>query len=125
MSGRIIEISMTTTAPHREFIPGTTGWTVDDLEDPEIERLWCQGRYEIVEGVLTQIAAAYFDGGAALQELLYLVRSHVGATSLGGKVATEVDVVLGKLRLPIIDAVYLSREEPREAKSCPCSDWEA
>jgi Uma2 family endonuclease len=31
---------MTTEVAHREFIPGTTGWSVDDLDDPEIERRW-------------------------------------------------------------------------------------
>jgi hypothetical protein len=32
----------------RPFQPGTTGWTVRDLDDPEIERQWFSGRYEIV-----------------------------------------------------------------------------
>src|SRR5207248_1829334 len=105
---------MTTIAPHREFIPGTTGWSVDDLDDPEIERLWFQGRYEIVEGVLTQMAAAYFDGGAALQELLFLVRSQIKARSLGGLIATEVDLILGKLRVPRVDAVYLSPDDQQK-----------
>ena len=86
---------MTIAVEHREFIPGTTGWTVDDLDDPDIEKLWFQGRYEIVEGVLTQMAPAYFDGGSALEELLFLIRTHIEAHKLGGKLATEVDLILG------------------------------
>src|SRR3954447_24217557 len=99
---------MTTVAPNREFVPGTTGWSVDDLDDPAIEAQWLKGRYEIVEGVLTQMPAAYFDGGAALQDLLFVLRAYVETTQLGGKIATEVDLVLGQLRVPRVDAVYLS-----------------
>ena len=102
---------MSVETAHREFVPGTTGWTVDDLDDPEIERLWCLGRYEIVEGVLTQIAAALFEGGSALQELLFILRSHIGSSSSRGKLATEVDLVLGPRRLPTVDAVHLTRED--------------
>jgi len=108
---------MTTAVEHREFKPGTTGWTVDDLDDPEIEKFWLQGRFEIVEGVLTQMAPAYFDGGSALEELLFVLRSHVEAKKLGGKFATEVDVILGKRRLPIVDAVYLSDSDLQKQKN--------
>ncbi len=108
---------MTAEVAHREFLPGTTGWSVDDLDDPEIERLWSQGRYEIVEGVLTQMAAAYFDGGSALQDLLFILRTHVGAAHLGGRFATEVDMILNKRRLPIVDAIYLSPDDQQKQKA--------
>ncbi|HZL38562.1 MAG TPA: hypothetical protein VFC78_24855 [Tepidisphaeraceae bacterium] len=49
----------------RPFIPGTTGWTADDLDDPQIERQWEDGAYEIIEGVLTLMPAAYFAGSNA------------------------------------------------------------
>jgi len=96
---------------HREFIPGTTGWTVDDLDDPEIERLWCQGKYEIVEGVLTQMAPALFDGGSSLQELLFLLRTYIATSQPGSKIATEVDMILGTRRLPRVDALLLSPDD--------------
>ena len=108
---------MTTVAPHREFIPGTTGWTVDDLDDPEIERLWCQGRYEIVEGVLTMMAAAAYDGGIALKRLIRIVDTYTIANGLGDSLATEVDVILNQRRLPVIDAVYLTPDELRRQKA--------
>jgi Uma2 family endonuclease len=99
---------MTLAAAHRKFIPGTTGWTVDDLDDPQIETLWHGGRYEIVEGVLTRMPPAYFDGSSILDELLYVLRAHIETAALGGKLAREVDVILGQRRLPIVDALYLS-----------------
>jgi Uma2 family endonuclease len=102
---------MTTIAPHRRLIPGTTGWTVDDLDDPHIERLWSLGRYEIVEGVLTLMAAAAFDGGLALTRLIRIVSNYTLANGLGDTLATEVDLILNKRRLPIVDAVYLSPDD--------------
>jgi hypothetical protein len=57
----------------KEFEPGTTGWTVDDLNDPAIERQWFAGRYEIVEGVLTTVPPAYVDGALSTGRLLWVV----------------------------------------------------
>src|SRR5437588_2784874 len=108
---------MSVETAHREFIPGTTGWSVDDLDDPQIERLWFQGRYEIVEGVLTVMAAAYFDGGCALENLLFFIRSHIEARQLGWKPATEVDMILNKRRLPRVDAVFLSPDDQEKQKA--------
>ena len=54
----------------RPFRVGTTGWTAADLDDPRIERLWERGAYEIVEGVLTKMTPAYFDGSVARQSLI-------------------------------------------------------
>src|SRR5437899_929176 len=62
--------------PIRPFEPGTTGWTVDDLEDPEISWLWQEGHYEIVEGVLTLMPAAYLDGSLSIRKLLRFVEDH-------------------------------------------------
>jgi len=102
---------MTTAVAHRKFVPGTTGWTADDLDDPEIEKRWMQGRYEIVEGVLTQMAPAYFDGGFALQRLLRLIGNHAESVGLGDGIATEVDLILNKRRLPVVDAVFLTPQD--------------
>ena len=57
--------NMPLTVESRPFLPGTTGWTASDLDDPQIERLWFSGRYEIVEGVLTSMPPAYLAGGSA------------------------------------------------------------
>ncbi|HEX3356066.1 MAG TPA: Uma2 family endonuclease [Tepidisphaeraceae bacterium] len=107
---------MTTETAHREFVPGTTGWSVEDLDDPEIERLWCQGRYEIVEGVLTQMAPALFDGSAALQALLFLTRTYLEQFQPGWLIANEVDLILSERRLPVVDAIFLSPEDQLKQK---------
>jgi hypothetical protein len=52
----------------KPFCPGTTGWTASDLDDPRIEAKWEWGRYEIINGVLTRMPAAYF-GGQMLADL--------------------------------------------------------
>jgi Uma2 family endonuclease len=102
---------MSTDTVHREFIPGTTGWTADDLEDPEIERLWNAGRYEIVEGVLTIMPPAYYDGGFALKRLCRILEDYTVTHGLGDGVVTEVDLVLNRRRLPIVDAIFLTPDE--------------
>lgn len=50
-SDRSGKIERPMTAPatgSRPFEVGTTGWTADDLLDPQIERQWEDGRYEII-----------------------------------------------------------------------------
>lgn len=107
---------MTDTLVHREFVPGTTGWSVEDLDDPAIEARWNAGNYEIVEGVLTTMPPAYFDSGYALQNLLFLLQAHVTARQSGGGFATEVDVILSPRRLPRADAAYLSATDLEKQK---------
>src|SRR2546423_10789024 len=87
----------------RPFGPGTTGWTAADLDDPEIERQWFRGRYEIVEGVLTEMPAAYFAGGESLSNLIYLMRIQ----GVKARFATEVDIVVSARRVARSDAAAL------------------
>ena len=107
---------MTTAAAHRKFVPGTTGWSVDDLDDPAIERLWNKGRYEIVEGVLTRMPPAMYDGGMALQRLVRLVANHAESIGLGDGFAFEVDLILNERRLPVVDACFLTPQEQEAQK---------
>jgi Uma2 family endonuclease len=95
----------------KPFEPGTTGWTASDLDDPAIERLWFAGRYEIVEGVLTTMPPAYFVGGHALANLLFVLTEYSREKRLGFHFATEVDVVIDESRLARIDAVMLTSED--------------
>ncbi len=95
----------------KKFEVGTTGWTVDDLDDPAIDRAWFRGRYEIVEGVLTKMPAAYFTGGEALLNLIFLVRQHVAKHGPAGSFATEVDIVIDRQRVATADAVFLTPEQ--------------
>jgi Uma2 family endonuclease len=101
----------TRTKPIRRFIPGTTGWTEDDLADPRIERLWDRGGFEIVEGVLTKMPAAYLQGSIPLRRLVRQVERHLEDNSLPGEFAFEVDMVINRVRVPRVDAVFLTSEQ--------------
>jgi Uma2 family endonuclease len=102
----------------RPFKPGTTGWTATDLDDPEIERLWLQGRYEIVEGVLTSMPAAFYAGGESLVELIYLIKEHGKRRGTKFSFSVEVDVVVSSRRVARSDAAMLlpdARQKQRAA----------
>jgi Uma2 family endonuclease len=93
----------------RPFEPGTTGWTARDLDDPEIKRLWSEGRYEIVEGVLTSMPPAYYIGGKVMQRLIYRTIFHIGEKV--GSFASEVEIVVDEDRVVRADAAFLTPEE--------------
>jgi Uma2 family endonuclease len=97
----------------RPFEPGTTGWSASDLDDPEIERLWFEGRYEIVDGVLTTMAPAYFTGGEATSNLLVILHNHVRKHRLGGSFANETDIIIDDSRVAVADFVYMSAEDKK------------
>jgi Uma2 family endonuclease len=90
----------------RPFVPGTTGWTAQDLDDPDIEHRWFEGRHEIVEGVLTTMPPAYFVGGETLFRLMSRVALHAGEAA--GSFATEVDIVVDEDRVARADAAFLT-----------------
>ena len=99
------------TTPTRPFDPGTTGWTVADLADPEIQRHWLAGRYELVDGVLTKMAPQGFGGISPLTRLRDVLYDHVRATGRGGRFYHEVDVLIDEPRLPKPDMIYLTPEQ--------------
>lgn len=92
----------------KPFRPGTTGWTVEDLDDREIERRWFAGRYEIVEGVLATMPPAYFDGSLPVGRLIRFVQRHLEQGDLSGNFATQVDLVLAPRRVARVDVVFLT-----------------
>lgn len=103
---------MTATVSHsRPFIPGTTGWSARDLEDPSVDALWALGSYEIVEGVLTTMPAAYFEGGRVLNRLMRVVEKHLEAIGSSGEFAPEVDIVIDEPRVARADAVLMMPED--------------
>jgi Uma2 family endonuclease len=102
----------TMTAP-RPFEPGTTGWTARDLDDPRIESEWAGGRYEIIEGVLTQMPPAYYIGGKVLYRLMSRVTAHVGEAA--GSFATGLEIIVDEDRVVRADAAFLTpAEEQRQ-----------
>ena len=95
----------------RRFEVGTTGWTASDLEIPEIEREWFRGRYEIVEGVLTKMPAAYFAGGEALFNLMKQLDAYFTKHGPSGSFSVEVDIIIDEPRVAVVDAVFLTKAE--------------
>jgi Uma2 family endonuclease len=103
---------VTAVAPSpRPFVPGTTGWTARDLDDPEIERQWFSGRFEIIDGVLTTMAPAYFTGSRPLQELVFQLKTHLKAKQLPDDFGGEVDIVIDEDRIVRADAVWLTPQD--------------
>ncbi|HWE98068.1 MAG TPA: Uma2 family endonuclease [Tepidisphaeraceae bacterium] len=92
----------------RRFLPGTTGWTEDALDDPRIERLWAQGRFEIVEGVLTKMPAAYLEGSLPLRRLVRQIENHLNQTGTSGEFGFEMDLVINRIRVSRVDAAFLT-----------------
>jgi Uma2 family endonuclease len=78
--------------------PGTMGWSAADLENPEIERQWLAGRYEILEGVLTIMPASLFRGGSCALRLVTLLRNHLDQEKIDLEVASEADIQINNVR---------------------------
>jgi len=101
---------------HRVFEPGTTGWTVDDLRDPEIQSRWSQGRFELVDGVLTKMAPQGFEGVDPLENLRRFVERELDAKGRGGNFYREVDLLLRRGRIARPDMLFLTSEMRQRQK---------
>lgn len=99
------------TVERRKLIPGSTGWSVHDLDDPKIEAEWEAGHFQIIEGVLALMPPAYWDNSVAIQRVVRLVQAHLESKDLPTGFGFEVDVVVGEIRVPKADAVYMSRSD--------------
>jgi Uma2 family endonuclease len=95
----------------RQLIPGSTGWTVHDLDDPKVEEAWEAGNFQIIEGVLAIMPPAYWDNSMALQRLILQMQVYFLAKGQPTDFGCEVDVVVGETRVPKADAVYMSDED--------------
>jgi Uma2 family endonuclease len=102
---------MSRLSEHRQLIPGSTGWTVNDLDDPKVEAAWEAGHFQIIEGVLAIMPPAYWETSEALQRLVYQIQRYLEGQSLPTGFGYEVDVIVGETRVPKADAVYMSEED--------------
>jgi len=107
---------------------GTFGWSVKDLEDPEIRFLWDQGRYEIIEGVLTVMPPAYFRGGKVADNLKFILRSYLVAQKIRAAFSGEVDIAAGPPRVLRADGVVVFGDDLARFESLrfdvPNTTWE-
>src|SRR5947199_54978 len=75
--GRCYTAPMGRAVERRKLIPGSTGWSVRDLDDPKIEAEWEAGHFQIIEGVLALMPPAYWDNSSALRRLVKQVERHL------------------------------------------------
>jgi Uma2 family endonuclease len=106
-------INMSTLQTRREFIPGTTGWTADDLDDPEIAPLWEAGAYEIVEGVLTLMPPAYYDGTLPPSRLRRIIERYLDATNRPGEFSGETDFIVGRKKVARVHLMFMTPDDHR------------
>lgn len=106
---------------------GTLGWSVDDVENPEIYRLWVKGRYEILDGVLTIMPPAFFKGGTVADNLKFILKSYF--RDKGSRVLTsaEVDIAVTPDRVVRADGVLVLGESIARFETLrfdpPATDW--
>ena len=72
--------------------PGTMGWSIADLDDPDIYFQWAEGRFEIHDGVLVAMPASQFYGGAAAMSLSDLLKPYLRGLGLRPTFAPEADI---------------------------------
>ena len=87
--------------------PGTKGWTLDDVDDPETHSLWDQGRYEVHNGVLTVMPPAYFCGGATADNLKFLLRAYFAGQAVRCTTSAEVDLGVTAAQVVRADGVAI------------------
>lgn len=114
MTASITQTPSPAQRPRRAFEPGTTGWTIHDLmADPETEAQWQQGRFEIVEGVLTSMAPAFPFGNRRLSRLVWMIQYHLHNTGGLGEFGQEVDVFMTDDRVARVDAIFFTPDDDR------------
>jgi Uma2 family endonuclease len=108
--------------------PGTMGWTVHDLEDPQIRALWDDGAYEIIDGVLTVMPPAYFRGGKVADNLKYILRGYFAARKTRAVFSGEVDIAVRPPLVVRADGVVIVGDDLPKFESLrfdpPRTTWE-
>lgn len=88
------------------------------MDDLEIESKWLQGRYEIIDGVLTTMPPAYFIGTQSLQELVFVLKAYLKNRGLPNHFGGEADIIIDEDRVVVADTVWMTladQERQREA----------
>lgn len=109
-----------TTEEIHPFLPGTTGWSVHDLDNnPDIERVWELGHYEILEGALISMPPALFDAGLPFGYLIRIVQRHFMLNDIDLIATFETDLILKPHRVVRPDAAFTSANDIREQLKHP------
>src|SRR5947199_5682868 len=79
----------------RPFVAGSSGWTASELDEPPIAKLWDEANFELIDGVLTSMPPAYYDGQKRLRRLIDIVEEHLKSVGRGDeRFAFEIDIIL-------------------------------
>lgn len=108
-----MQITSSRKTRRRKFQVGTTGWTADDLDRPDLDELWQERRYEIVEGVLTRMPAAYYDAILPLAHLQRLIYHYLAARGSRATFGPEADFIVGRRRVARADLIFMTPEDNR------------
>src|SRR6478609_1295544 len=101
----------------RPFVAGSSGWTASELDEPRIAKLWDEANFELIDGVLTTMPPAYYDGQKKLRRLIDIVEEHLKGVGRGQeRFAFEIDIILSELRVPKADAVLLTPQDERRQR---------
>lgn len=114
-------------APNIALQPGTIGWSINDLSDPEIRQLWEAGRYEILDGVLSVMPPAYFRGGSVVDNLKFILRAYFRANNVPAAFSGEVDIAIASERVVRADGVTICGNDLTKFESLhfdpPRTNW--
>jgi Uma2 family endonuclease len=117
---------MTIASEHKQLIPGSTGWSIDDLDDPEVRWQFDEGRFEIVYGVLAKMSPPMFDHGLALGRLIRVLHRYFDAKGIDADVAPAPTVVIDRRRVLLADLVMLTGDDlARQLANRPQADKDA
>ena len=97
--------------PKISLQPGTIGWSIEDLNDPDVRFLWDEGRYEILDGVLTIMPPAYFRGGNVVDNLKFFLRSYFLTAKIPASFSGDVDVAISADRVVRADGVAVCGDD--------------
>jgi Uma2 family endonuclease len=96
---------------HREVRFGTIGWSVADLYREEIRAALEGFRYEIVEGVLTELPPYGDESIGPLKRLERALGRDLDRRDIEGEFRTETDLELTPLRVKRPDLMFLTPEQ--------------
>ena len=103
--------------PPRPLEVGTVGWTVDDLADPDVQRWWERGRYELVEGVVAELPPQGIGGVRPTTRLRRTLENRTSPIDPDGFYYNGVDLRLpDRRRVPRPDMLYLTAEQDRRQR---------
>ena len=91
--------------------PGSSGWAVSDLNDPEVSQVWEHNRYEIIYGVIHDMPPAYFNHGESAFELLSITRTYLRSRGVKCRSSTEVDLVVSEDLLLRVDGMLIDQSQ--------------